>query len=526
MDAKHLRGWLAVFSVCVASSAWGADLRLIDAVAQQNRATAQELLAEGVDVNARRADGATALLWAAHWNDAELVDRLLRAGADVNAATDHGVTPLALATENTSSALVEKLLAAGANPNLAQASGLTPLMTAARTGSAQVVQALLARGADVNAATTVTQQTPLMWAIAERHPDIAKVLLENGAAPGAMSRRGFTPLLFAARNGDIESAKLLLAAGARVNDLGSDGTHALPLAVVTANDEFALFLLEQGADPSGALGSSGVRALHAAAGDVDIWMRGWVREHNVRGAGRRLDLNRRLVLVKALLAHGADPNARIAASAIAFVQGYLRNGAFDLFAVGLGDLAGATPIAVAAYSMNTAGIFPGVRDIRVDSSPEILRALLQGGADPQLRTEDGSTPLMVLAGCGRFTYNPGARRSHPSPSTDESAKILVEEGHVDVNAVNEADFTALHCAAYGGFNEVVQYLVERGAKINARDWRGRTPYRLAEGAKQSFQFHAWPDTADLLRKLGADPSLGIPGNVQERLREIAAQDNQ
>jgi ankyrin len=523
MDVKHVRCWLALVTVCVTSPAWAADLRLVDAVAERDRVAAHKLLDEGVDVNARRADGASALLWAAHWNDAELVARLLRAGADVNAANDHGVTPLALAIENTSTALVERLLAAGANPNLSQTSGLTPLMIAARTGAAQAVRMLLARGASVNAATDVTRQTPLMWAVASRHPDIVTMLLENGAEPGAMSARGFTPLLFAARSGDIESAKLLLAAGARVNDRGSDGTHALPLAVLTANDEFALFLLKQGADPNGALGASGVTALHAAAGDVDIWMRGWVREHNVRGTGRRLDLERRLVLVKALLAHAADPNARIAASAIAYVQGYLRNGAYDLFAVGLGDVAGATPLAVAAYSMNTAGIFPGVRDYRVDSSPAILRALLQAGADPGLRTKDESTPLMMLVGCGRFTYNPGARRSHPSPSTDESARILVEEGHVDVNATNEADFTALHCAAYGGFNEVVQYLVERGANINARDWRGRTPYRLAEGAKQSFQFHAWPDTADLLRRLGADTSLSIPGNVMERAREIATQ---
>jgi ankyrin repeat protein len=146
------------------------------------------------------------------------------------------VTPLALAAENTSTALVQRWLAAGANPNLAQTSGLTPLMIAARTGAAQAVRMLLARGASVHAATTVTRQTPLMWAVASRHPDIVTTL-ENGADPGAMSARGFRPLLFAARNGDIESAKLLLAAGVRVNDLGSDGTHALPLAVLSANDE-------------------------------------------------------------------------------------------------------------------------------------------------------------------------------------------------------------------------------------------------------------------------------------------------
>jgi ankyrin repeat protein len=89
----------------------------------------------------------------------------------------------------------------------------------------------------------------------------------------------------------------------------------------------------------------------------------------------------------------------------------------------------------------------------------------------------------------------------------------------DVNAVNEGDFTALHGAAYRGLNEVVQYLVAHGANINARDYRGRTPFRLAEGSKQSFQFQAWPETAELLKQLGADTRLGIRGTVQERLRD-------
>ena len=85
---------------------------------------------------------------------------------------------------------------------------------------------------------------------------------------------------------------------------------------------------------------------------------------------------------------------------------------------------------------------------------------------------------------------------------------------------NEADFTALHGAAYRGLNEVVQILVENGADINARDFRGRTPFRLAEGSKQAFAFQAWPETADLLKSLGANTMLGLPGTVQERLRDI------
>ena len=91
-----------------------------------------------------------------------------------------------------------------------------------------------------------------------------------------------------------------------------------------------------------------------------------------------------------------------------------------------------------------------------------------------------------------------------------------------MNAVNEAGFTALHGAAFRGLNEVIEYLVARGADIDARDFRGRTAYRMAEGSKQSFQFQSWPETAAFLKRLGADDRLGIPGTVQERLRDVPA----
>jgi ankyrin repeat protein len=152
---------------------------------------------------------------------------------------------------------------------------------------------------------------------------------------------------------------------------------------------------------------------------------------------------------------------------------------------------------------------------------DVLLALLAGGAKVDLATDDGTTPLMVAAGLGRPTFVPGLRRGGRSMSGEEAVRVLVEAG-ANVNAVNEADFTALHGAAFRGLNEIIQYLVEHGADINARDFRGRTPYRLAEGSKQSFQFQAYPDTAAFIKGLGADTRLGIPGTIQERLRDIPA----
>ena len=506
------------------ATATGQDLRLVSAVAEQDTQAVRALLDEGVDVSTPRADGVTALLWAAHWDDLDTVVLLLRAGADVNAADDHGVTPLERAAENASPAMVEKLLAAGASANAAQTSGLTPLMTAARTGNVQIVNALLAHGADVNAATTDTKSTALMWAVAEPHQDIVGALLDAGADPRTSTAKGFPPLLFAAGNGDIEMAETLIAAGVDVNDTGVDGTHALPFAIVNGHDAFALFLLEQGADPNGSLG--GVRALHAAVGPVFTWLGDWSRRHGGGGLYSRfgrtgIDPDRRLPLVRALLEQGADPNARITTSAM--IMSYIgrpKKGAFEPFACGTGDLRGATPLWVAAFEMNGAGgqVF-SVGSSRTSSSAEILLTLLAAGADQHLTTDDGTTPFMAAAGLGRATYTPREPRGVRSPSAEEAVKTLLEAG-ANINAVNEADFTALHGASFRGLNEVVEYLVAQGADIDAPDFRGRTAYRMAEGSKQSFQFQSWPETAELLKQLGANTRLGVPGTVQERLRDV------
>ena len=507
----------------------GPDLRLVGAAAEQDRAAVQALIREGVDVDAARADGATALLWAAHWNDQELVDLLLGAGADVNAAEDHGVTPLARACENASAMMVKRLLAAGADPNASQTNGLTPLMIAARTGDVDVVRALLAAGADPNAAAAETGATALMWAMDEAHAGVVRVLLEQGATVSASTTKGFTPLMTAARQGNIELAAILIEAGADVNATGSDGTHALPLSVLHTQYEFAHYLLEQGADPNASM--AGIHALHAAAGSVGAWLANWERQHGGFGLSAVWDMSGRgaygrLELVQDLLARGADPNVRIQASAM--IMNYIgrpTKGAFESYACGTGDLRGATPLWVAAFGANgnIGQIFTEYAHINhSNSSAEIITTLIDAGADLRLTTVDGTTPLMAAAGLGPSTYTPTEARGLRSPGGEEAVRVLLAAG-ADINAVNEADFTALHGAAFRGLNEIVGILVEHGADIDARDYRGRTPYRLAEGAKQSFQFQAWPETATLLRDLGADTRLGIPGTVQERADRVVAE---
>ena len=516
---RRLMGLWVVFTMTVAGMAVAAepDLRLVTAARDQNTGLVEVLLKEGVDANTARADGATALLWAAHWDDLDTTALLLRNGAQVDHGNDQGVTPLALACENASESMVELLLDAGADPNAAMANGVTPLMMAARTGNVSIVGRLLAGGADVNATIPSTGQTALMWATAEGHLDIMREVIAADADVHAKSALAFTPLLFASRNGDLEAARLLLDAGARVNELGSDGTHALPLAIVSGHDEMARFLLEQGADPNGAM--HGVGALHVAAGPVDMWLRDWFRIRQVDWSQSTLpmDTDTRIGLVNALLAHGADINQRVTSSMSTGVMGWLTNerGAFEPFSVGTGNIRGATPLWVAAWAAN------GGRGLIGDTgggSAEVVRVLLEAGADQHLTTDDRTTPLMVAAGLGRGTYRPGKPRGDRSPSAEAAVKYLVEAGG-DVNAVNEAEFTALHGAAFRGLNEVIEYLVEQGADIDARDFQGRTAFRMAEGSKQTFQFQTWPETAEFIRNLGADTSLGVPGNLQERQAE-------
>jgi len=211
-------------------------------------------------------------------------------------------------------------------------------------------------------------------------------------------------------------------------------------------------------------------------------------------------------------------------------------GAFESFSCGTGDFKGATPLWLAAFTANQSGTGLFGADnapaedtpARADEGPrglspaaQVVQTLLAAGADLTLTSDDGTTPLMVAAGLGRCTFNPNIKRGARSRSGEEAVTMLLDAG-ADINAVNEADFTALHGAAFRGLNEIIKILVDRGANLNARDYKGRTAFRIAEGSKQSFQFQAYSETASYIKSLGADTTLGVPGTVQERMRDIPA----
>jgi ankyrin repeat protein len=492
--------------------------RLADAAERRDAAAVHTLLVQRVDVNAPQPDGATAIAWAAHWDDLEMADLLIRAGANVKTPNELLVTPLMLAAINGSAAMIDKLLAAGADPQVARSSGETALILAARAGSAGAVKTLVAHGADINAKTK-GGDTALMFAAAEKHPDVVRTLIEGGAdvqaratftkpaakksmAPPADDKGqkegptllykgqaiavaqlpkdgdydpprpegGFTPLLHAVMAGDLEVVRMLVAGGADPNDAAPDAMTPVILAITKHHEDVALFLLEKGAFPSAA--GPGFNALHAAA-----------------ATGQ-------LKVAKALIARGADPNAplqmplRLAAAFIPYnpelVSGRL-------------SLVGATPFMLAAKSVDA----------------QMMRLLLDEGVDPLKTANDGTNALIVAAGLGKRSSTDMFKfiRYYTWDETRavETIMLCLQLG-IDINAANEFGETALHGATYHAAHAVIKTLVANGANINATNWSGQTPLRLAQGHFYSGTFVRYPETAQLFRELGADPSTGVQLN--------------
>jgi uncharacterized protein len=476
MSDRIRLGWSVVAALAVASLPLAGaepDRRLLDAARKQDRVAIRGLVTEGADVNGRQPDGATALHWATHWADLETVAVLLAAGADANAANDFGVTPLSMACEAANVAIVDALLRAGATPIPALPAQEPPLLTASRTGSADIVRALLARGADVQAAESSRGQTALMWAAAEGHVEVMRVLLGANADVSAKSKAGFTPLMFAARGANADAVATLVRAGASLDDIATDGTTALIVATVRGQVDVAKLLLDHGADPNA--GQAGYTALHWAAGSWETELTGprgiltdrdeeWIA---LRGLG-----SRKLELVTALLAKGANPDVRVTKSPpkVGFTVARVPNGA--------------TPFFLAAMAGDAA----------------VMRALAEAGADTRAAANDKTTPMMIAAGVQRVL----AESIVPERSTLEAVKAAWELGG-DVNAVNAAGDTALHGAAHIRSDALVRFLAEKGAELSVKNSKGETPLMVSERtiAAGSAPVYGRSSTGDLLRSLGA-----------------------
>lgn len=517
-------------------------------------ATAQMLLHAGANVRATtRLGGYTPLLLASQMGHGAVVDLLVKAGADANDTTANGATALMLASASGRVEAVKALLDAGGRIDAAEPSRQeTALMFAAAGNRIDVMKILIGAGADVKAATKAVDLKPRTDPEEEaffraqqaqrggapaasasspalptsspappeaapaataqrgaarsrggrgsRGPDVAGVTRQFRFAELVSAQGGLSPLHFAVRQGYADAAILLLDRGADINQRSADNTTPLLMAIINGHFDLAKQLLDRGGDPRRA-SDNGVTPLYAVL--------------NVQWAPKTLYPQPRaytqqnlthLDLMKALLGKGVDVNARLKKKV--WYSGYN----FDLSGV---DEIGATPFWRAAYA----------------SDVDAMRLLVAHGADPNIptmkpagrpRTGDagaregvsdvsglptvptggfGVPPLHAASGVGYGEgYAANSHRNAPS-GWMPAIRYLVDELGADVNAKDHDGNTALHHAAARGDNEVIRYLVSKGADVMAVNRAGETTVDMANGPVQRIQ--PFPETIALLTSLGA-----------------------
>jgi ankyrin repeat protein len=487
--------------------AWAAgDTRLADAARKRDTATVRMLLDQHVDVNAPGADGTPALHWLVRVDDFETARRLIRAGADVSKPNRYGVTPMSLASANGNAEMIALLLEAGADANVTDQTGETALMTATKVGNVAAVRMLLDRGANVDTRDPAFQQTALMMAVRDNHPDVVKLLIDRGAQVNVQTRTGptpnwvlpnsvpgfghgigivrgglpdrgsrflipgaLTPLLYAARDGRVESAKILLAAGAEIEHADANGITPLLMAITNDHVEMARYLIDQGAS---------VTAVDWY-GRTPLWAAVETRNMDVDSSTFENGVDRApvLELIKVMIAKGVDVNARTKETPP--IRRQMLHVTGDLSWV---DFTGQTPFLRAALAADL----------------DVMRLLLAHGADPKIPVFAGTTALMAAAGVNWVVDQttdggPAARL--------EAVKLCYDLG-MSVNDVNSMGITALMGAANRGSDDIIEFLVSKGAKLDAKDNEGRTPLTWAEGVfLATHPARPKPSSIALIKKL-------------------------
>ena len=505
---RYISTGCAVFLLLASFSAGAATSDVADAAQRGDGAAVRRLLAQKADVNVPQADGATALHWAVYREDVETVDALLKAGANAKAANQYGATPLSMAAENGNAAIVKRLLEAGASANERMANDDTALMMAARTGNVAVITLLLDHGADVNASEKTRGTTALMWAAAQGHVPAVKLLVDRGAdvravsAPAWQDRPvryakatdprpsqgrnqdlvvsqvgprntrardggGLTPLVFAVRANDLESVRILLAAGADVNQTTRYGWSPLLVATQNRYYQLASYLLDHGADPN-LTNKGGWSPLYLA-----------VDNRNIEGGDYpvpKADMDS-LGFIEKVIAKGADVNWRVQESTwyrTVFTSQWVHED-------------GATAFWRASQSSDLA----------------VMRLLLTHGADPNIATNVGVTPLQVAAGIG---WVEGITYEWSKDANVEAVKLLLSLGN-DPNAQAQTGRTALHGAGHKGATRVIQVLVDAGARLDLRDY-GQSGNDA--GGRLAFHRYLPVDYADGLIRIGTQSAIIQP----------------
>jgi uncharacterized protein len=456
------------------------------------------------DVNRRGPDGSTPLQWAVFNGDVTEAKRLLRAGANVSLANDYGATPMTLAAEVGNTEMLKVLLEADANVESPNADGQTALLAVARTGNVTAAQLLLDNGAKVDAKEKWGGQTPLMWASARRHPAMMALLISKGAdvnarsidrdyqrhiqaegRPKSLDSGGLTPLLYAARENCIACVDVLLKNKADIDLADPDSVSPLLVAIMNANWDLAKKLIEAGADVNqwDIYGESPLLTVIDLRSRID----GGRASIDAPNATKGIDI------LKLLLDRGADPNMQL------FFK--------PANARGVVYTRGVTPLIRAA----------------VNADSEVVKLLLEKGADATVYTADRQTPIhAVLAGRA------------PEQQAVELIRVLQKAG-TDVSIVALINHpeeirggTALHYAVRKRYKTVIKELATLGIDMNAVDQDGLTAldYTQSRGFMpfMALQTPLYKEEAQLLRELGATklmarspvwPVLGPPQGVWE-----------
>jgi ankyrin repeat protein len=554
------------------------------AVYRDDLETADLLLKAGANVKAANRGGATPLFMAALYGNPAMIERLLKAGADAKERGPNGETTVMFAARNGNPAAIKLLVASGVDVNAKESiRATTALMWAAEEGHAPAAKALIELGADVSAksgpaglprnymaqavnvaqveaaakrrrearaagrtyeeqlafeqangaviqgrfgnATTAAERAAGGNQDAEQNfgqpPTAADAAAAGQARRGAGGRGGagaarsgnaparaqadqdadqdviiaglvgggsggLTPLVFAAREGDLETVKVLLDAGADVNQTTEYGWTPLLVASNNRNYKVGAYLLEKGANPNIA-NKGGWTPLYLATDN-----------RNIEGGDYPVpkpDMDH-LEYITLLLDKGADPNMQVKENTLSRT----------IFTMQWFFEPGATAFVRAAQSSDTA----------------LMKLLLARGADPKIATAFGDTALTVAGGIG---WVEGVTYERSAKENVEAVRMLLDLG-LDPNAANRDGRTAVMGAAHKGRNEVIQLLVDRGARIDARDKGSRDTGNAASAiAGHRFQVLDYseglvrvgvqsaiphPETAQFIRKLLAERGLPVP----------------
>ena len=502
-DVEMAKALLAAGANPKAATRDGAITPLFMACTNGSAAVIEALLKAGADANEKNANGTTALMTAASSGSVDALRVLLDHGADVKAKESaHGQTALMFASALDRTPAVKFLLGHGAEPNVASTSrpvervrfdqdgnivedrpgagggrGARPVSAAAQDKAdeaADAAKAEDARKAAIEATRSDLELLGRSLGFQSAAVTLAKPKARAGDVAARAPRRvgpeqvgGMTALLYAAREGHLETAKALLEGGADINQVSADKFSPLVTAVANGHLDLAKFLVDKGADPN-LVATSGLTALYGVI-DVQWAPHAWFPQPTTEQ-----EKTSYLELMKDILEHGANVNAQVGEKI------WFRSYTNDYTWV---DPAGATSFWRAAQSSDIAA----------------MHLLVDHGADAKIATKSGDTPLMAAAGIGwaaNWTVNA------PYNFT-EAVKYCVELGN-DVNAVDNRGYSALHGAAYLGKNDMVEYLVQKGAKVDAKSKAGDTPADMANGPTRFGQPH--PETVALLEKLGSPNS--------------------